>query len=146
MLVIFDLDGTLSDATHRTHFLYCRPKKWREFYLACGGDAPIRHTIHLLHLLYNEGHNIEIWSGRSDLVFEQTVDWLASYGILSWYTRDMKLRREGDHRSDVELKKIWLDECSPHDRPDLVFEDRSRVVKMWRENDIPCFQVADGNF
>ena len=146
MFIVFDLDGTLSDPAHRIQFLDHKPKNWREFYLACGEDAPIKHTIYLLRLLYDEGHNIEIWSGRSDLVFEQTVDWLSKHGILSWHIRHMKLRQEGDHRSDVELKEMWLNECTPDNRPDLVFEDRSRVVEMWRENGIPCYQVAEGNF
>jgi len=30
--------------------------------------------------------------------------------------------------------------------PSVVFDDRDRVVKMWRENGIRCFQVAEGNF
>jgi hypothetical protein len=27
-----------------------------------------------------------------------------------------------------------------------VFDDRDKVVKMWRENGINCFQVAPGDF
>jgi len=27
-----------------------------------------------------------------------------------------------------------------------VFDDRDKVVKMWRENNIACFQVEYGNF
>ena len=27
-----------------------------------------------------------------------------------------------------------------------VFEDRDRMVKMWRAAGVPCFQVADGEF
>jgi len=30
--------------------------------------------------------------------------------------------------------------------PIMAFEDRSRVVKMWREAGIPCAQVAEGDF
>jgi len=28
----------------------------------------------------------------------------------------------------------------------MVFDDRDKVVNMWRENGIPCLQVAPGNF
>jgi len=28
----------------------------------------------------------------------------------------------------------------------MVFDDRQQVVDMWRQNDLTCFQVADGNF
>ena len=147
MFVVFDLDGTLSDTTHRSHFiLEHTPKKWREFYLACAEDAPIWYTIRLLKLLHSNGDRIEIWTGRSDIVFEQTIDWLAQHGILSYHAREMKMRQDGDYREDIELKKMWLDECSPQNRPDLAFDDRSRVVEMYRENGIPCYQVAEGNF
>ena len=147
MFVVFDLDGTLCDTTHRNHFIMDhKPKKWREFYLACGKDAPIHHTIYLLNLLWSEGNKIEIWSGRSDIVREQTMSWLANHGILSNHHYEVKMRREGNHIEDVELKKMWLDECGPDNRPDLVFDDRSRTVDMWRENGIPCFQVAKGDF
>ena len=27
-----------------------------------------------------------------------------------------------------------------------VFDDRQKVVDMWRKNGLTCFQVADGNF
>jgi hypothetical protein len=27
-----------------------------------------------------------------------------------------------------------------------VFEDRDRMVKMWRAAGVPCFQVAEGEF
>jgi hypothetical protein len=27
-----------------------------------------------------------------------------------------------------------------------VFDDRDKVVKMWRDNDISCFQVNYGDF
>ena len=30
--------------------------------------------------------------------------------------------------------------------PGMAFDDRSRVVKAWREAGIPCAQVAEGDF
>lgn len=53
-----------------------------------------------------------------------------------------------DHTPDDKLKKRWLDEMHWDDRSRIVavFEDRARVVAMWRAAGIPCFQVADGDF
>jgi hypothetical protein len=42
-----------------------------------------------------------------------------------------------------------VDELSPtHDRMRLmcVFDDRDKVVKMWRDEGVACFQVAPGEF
>ena len=149
MFVVFDLDGTLSDAAHRVHFLNHKPKKWREFYLACDGDKPIEHTIQLLQMYHKDGHHVEIWSGRSDIVRDQTMKWLSNHGILSYTVRRVRMRKEGDHRSDVYLKQGWLlDHVHNYglSSPDLVFDDRTRIVEMWRRNNIPCFQVSKGDF
>ena len=47
---------------------------------------------------------------------------------------------------DDLLKKHWLDTLLNKDDILCVFDDRDKVVQMWRDNDIDCFQVADGNF
>ena len=149
MFVVFDLDGTLSNTSHRSHFLTeHKPKKWREFYLACSDDTLQRHTRSVLIALHRSGHHIEIWSGRSDLVRQMTEEWLRFYDI--WYAIGvLRMRREGDYRSDVTLKREWLKLCTTEGAiksPDLVFEDRDRVVEMWRQHGIPCFQVQSGDF
>ena len=50
---------------------------------------------------------------------------------------------------DDKLKKEWLDELFPFPNAlDIVcvFDDRDKVVKMWRDNGLTCMQVAPGNF
>ncbi len=47
-IVIFDLDGTLADGTHRLHFCrkdnYNETWAWKPFNMACKDDAPIKIT------------------------------------------------------------------------------------------------------
>jgi hypothetical protein len=49
---------------------------------------------------------------------------------------------------DDKLKKEWLDKLFPYPHNDIVcvFDDRDKVVDMWRENGLTCMQVAPGNF
>jgi hypothetical protein len=141
MFIVFDLDGTLSDPSHRIHFLEREKKDWRAFYAACGEDRPHYPIIRVLQALYLTGSDIEIWTGRSEEVREQTMTWLALEGIPHV---NVKMREEGDHRPDTVLKLEWLESCSS--KPRLVFEDRASVVEMWRANGIPCCQVAEGKF
>ena len=50
---------------------------------------------------------------------------------------------------DDKLKKGWLDDIFPgkdKDRILCVFDDRDKVVKMWRDSGLTCMQVAPGNF
>lgn len=145
MFVVFDLDGTLSCCKHRAHLLEVDPRPWDEFYRACVLDPPIKPIINTMRAFREAGAHIEIWTGRSDLVEKETREWLDVHGAP--YT-PLRMRPHGDHSSDVEMKRFWL-----HDhferfgkKPDLVFEDRARVVAMWREEGIYCAQVDVGDF
>lgn len=143
MFVVFDLDGTIADTEHRAHFLRTpgKARDWRGFYAACDQDTPHIHIIQVLEALIFAGHDVEIWSGRSDEVRYKTDTWLRENGLDHV---PIKMRAEGDFTDDTVLKKSWL-ESSPK-RPDLIFDDRAKVVNMWREEGIPCCQVAPGDF
>jgi phosphoglycolate phosphatase-like HAD superfamily hydrolase len=146
MFVVFDLDGTLANTDHRSHLVDRANGKpdWRAFYAACDMDEPHEHVMDVLGALVGAGHDVEIWSGRSDEVRDKTEAWLLSHGLDSY---QLRMRKEGDYTPDDILKRAWLDECIAADRkPDLFFDDRSKVVAMWRGAGIPCFQVAPGDF
>jgi hypothetical protein len=73
----------------------------------------------------------------------------------AWFARHrihqpdlMKMRPDGDHTEDTALKSDWYDAMLEEDKDRLmfVFEDRTRVVNMWRSKGVPCFQVAPGDF
>jgi len=46
------------------------------------------------------------------------------------------------------LQAEWLSRAEPYERARIagVFEDRDRVVAMWRANGLTCYQVAAGDF
>lgn len=159
MRVVFDLDGTLADCSHRLHLISGETKDWDAFFDACDGDLPMRPAGETLIALIHAGHRAEIWSGRGEgpesSVRKKTVDWLHRHfdivspdfgeGFKPAHHRidSLKMRPFGCHTRDVDLKREWLDDARNAGRaPDLVFDDRDRVVAMWREEGIPCFQVA----
>jgi len=141
LFVVFDLDGTLADTTHRTHFITGEKKDWGAFFDACVDDKPIWPAIETYNALSRAGHMVSIWTGRSDQVRTETLAWLYELGLASPYV--FLMRGATDRTDDHILKKQWMQQYC---RPDLVFEDRQRVVDMWRENGVPCFQVAPGDF
>ena len=143
MFAIFDLDGTLALNEHRQHFVD-RPvgeKDWRGFFAACDKDIPNQPIIRVLLALDAIGERVEIWSGRSAEVNDKTERWLAEQGLAHV---PRKMRAEGDHTPDHELKAQWLAEADQ--KPTIVFDDRASVVQMWREHGIVCAQVAPGDF
>ena len=48
---------------------------------------------------------------------------------------------------DDKLKQMWLDQLFT-DKSDIVcvFDDRQKVVDMWRSHGLTCMQVAPGDF
>lgn len=141
MFIICDLDGTLADIEHRRHYVARQPKNWPAFFKACTDDAPVHPVAETVRTLADAGHRVEIWSGRSDEVRAQTEAWLKKIGLGGL---PLKMRAEGDYTPDDQLKEEWLlAEASP---PDLVFDDRNKVVAMWRRHGLVCAQVAPGDF
>ena len=146
MNIIFDLDGTLADISHRLHHIQESPRDFDAFHADAWADTPIYTTIDLLNRLLASGANVQIWSGRSASVRDETLGWLHDYGVSDAITR-LRLRPDRNYTADHLLKKQWLEEARAGGfEPDLVFEDRTRVVEMWRAEGIPCFQVAPGDF
>lgn len=150
-LYIFDLDGTLALTEHRQHILDNRddPHRWQKFFAACVDDKPnwpVINTMHKLHITAQ----ILIWSGRSDEVRPQTVRWLTDNTMLMTHQVEnmLRMRAAGDYTPDDELKAQWLRDMPPQDRERLVavFDDRDKVVAMWRAAGVACFQVAPGGF
>ena len=146
MFVIFDLDGTLSLAEHRRHYLEKKPKDWDAFYAACDMDAPNVPIIRMLNS-FVEQHHVEIWSGRREAERDKTIAWFAAHDCMFEGVMRLRMRPDKDHRPDDILKAEWLDTVLADDfPPDLVFDDRDRMVAMWRARGIVCCQVAPGNF
>jgi FMN phosphatase YigB (HAD superfamily) len=161
---IFDLDGTLADIEHRRPLVdnslrdpRFRPQ-WRAFFEACDRDKPVYPVIEVFRALWHEGKILEIWSGRSAEVRAKTLHWLSEHvfrGVPAdlWSDADhpqyvrLRMRPEGDYQSDVTLKESWLDSLvSEGLEPVAVFDDRKRLVEMWRRRGVLCFQCAEGNY
>lgn len=150
-LYIFDLDGTLALTEHRQHILgdLRDPNRWKRYFEACVDDRPNQPVIDTMHRLMCFVE-MWIWSGRSEEVRPETIRWLTAHTNLT--TREaeaiLRMRQVGDFTPDEELKARWFDDLPPGDRQRLVavFDDRDKVVDMWRAKGVACFQVAPGDF
>ena len=149
--VIFDLDGTLALIDDRRAISTKDNGKmdWDTFFDPDNIklDKPNWPVILMAQTLKTAGHRIVIFSGRSKATKDATRDWLKSFDI----PFDVLKMRPTDGglkwMKDDLLKKKWLDDLFPNtDDIICVFDDRDKVVQMWRDNGITCFQVADGNF
>jgi len=157
-IVICDLDGTLALGEHRLHFIDPRTPQglpdttkkqdWDSFYEACDQDDPNWPIIYMVRILEATGHKIIIVTGRSAKVGQKTMDWLKNFKVPY---HGLFMRQEGDFQPDHAMKKKWYEAyCEANAvRPgdvSFVLEDRTQVVKMWRELGLTCLQVANGDF
>lgn len=148
-LYLFDLDGTLANIDHRKHFIEGERKSWSRFYKACVDDTPNTPVIATMELLLNTGAEIQIFSGREDSVRKETKAWLSEHTSLNMKTTTLLMRPTGDSTPDDELKRNWYENvltAGERRRVVAVFDDRDKVVAMWRSMGVPCFQVAPGDF
>lgn len=148
-LYLFDLDGTLAHIEHRKHFIEGERKSWSRFYKACVDDTPNTPVIATMELLLNTGAEVKIFSGREDSVRKETIAWLTANTSLNMQTTTLLMRPTGDSTPDDELKRDWYENAltaGERRRLVAVFDDRDKVVAMWRSMGVPCFQVAPGDF
>ena len=120
---------------------------WQTFYEACNQDTPIEPVIQIFRNQMQWFKNLadeinwEIWSGRCESVREKTEYWINNHVIpIQWNSKRLKMRPIGDSRPDDQLKEKWLDEALADGKTiDMVFDDRSKVVQMWRRRGIFVF-------
>lgn len=146
--VIFDLDGTLALIDDRRKLATKSNGKmnWKVFFSPDNIklDKPNVAVIEMAKMLKAQGHSVVIFSGRDSISRKETIDWLNQFGVPFDV---LKMRPQSSFTPDDKLKQDWLDQLFP-DKSDVlcIFDDRDKVVKMWRDNGISCFQVAPGNF
>ena len=95
--------------------------------------------------MYKNNYRIVILSGRLETTKEATLAWLSCHNV---YFDEIKMRKNtppNKYVSDVELKEKWLDEIGVKNIL-CVYDDRDKLVQMWRNKGLICFQVAEGNF
>ncbi|WP_244851373.1 hypothetical protein [Caballeronia sp. SL2Y3] len=144
-IVLFDLDGTIGLIQHRVHHISGKRRNWPAFFAACGDDLPNVPVIETLHT-HAVRHRIWIASGRSDEVRAETEAWLDLH-VGMQHIDTLLMRRAGDRQADDRLKRGWLHNGSiPRESVLCVYDDRQRVVDMWRSEGLACFQVAPGDF
>lgn len=142
-LIVFDIDGTLADCGHRLHYIQRNPKDWRSFFHSCGLDDPILPTIKIARALHSaQAFDIEFWTGRPEDVRLDTRDWLYDH-LGAWAANSpLRMRKENDRRNDIVTKAEYVGERQPL----VVFEDRERVVKMYRSMGITVYHVGEGAY
>ena len=141
--MVFDIDGVLSDATSRQHFLERGQRDWAAFFEACGDDPLIEEVARLLELL-DPTLAVVLVTGRPLRVQPQTLAWLSRYS-LRW---DLLVMRERTQRAPVTAYKrsVVADLRAYGFDLRLAFEDDPMNRAMFVEEGVPCVYIHSGYY
>ncbi len=159
-VIICDIDGTVAKKGDRDIF------DWSK--VDC--DLPIQPVIDIIKSLseesiyesiklpgcgccyedkYSPVYEIIFLSGREESCKEMTIEWLKKHGIWGlWENNDgyeskLLMRKTGDYRDDTIIKKeIYENEIK--NKYDIIaaFDDKPKVIRMWRELGLFVFNCA----
>ncbi len=141
--IVFDMDGVLSDAAGRQHYLDQPYRDWEGFFEACGEDELIGEVARLLEVI-DHGHRIVLLTARPIRVQAQTLGWLDRYD-LRW---DLLIMRDiGDYQASQSFKRRTVGELrrAGFDLR-LAFEDDRRNVDMFHAEGVPCIYIHSGYY
>jgi hypothetical protein len=137
------MDGVLSDAAGRQHYLDRPRKDWQGFFDACGDDPVIDEVARLLGLLDPE-LAIVLLTARPVRVQPLTVAWLQRY-CLRWDV--LVMRAERDFRSSPDAKRAAVGELRAYGFDlRLAFDDDRRNVTMFHAEGVPCIYLHSGYY
>lgn len=124
-------------------------KDWKSFYLDMQYDtlredvlADVQATLTKAEEEGKKAYLI-LLSARPANYRKQTETWLTRVGVSNYLT--LIMRRAGDYREDSIVKKELLNKYFKNKGQIIkVFDDRPRVIRMWREEGLDVVDVGDG--
>ena len=140
-VMIVDLDWTLFDSDERHKV--CRKEDGQLDYTEYFSDKmlnldkPVKQLADLINSLQHI-YKVVIVSGRSNICEDKTL------GMLPVDYDAVFMRNHFDHRDDSVVKKEILDLIEPFISTEntIVFDDRKRVIDMWRKNWLYVFNCS----
>ncbi len=152
--IIFDIDGTLADVSHRRHHISGGKKDWGKFFDEMVNDPPLRDVCLLAellgdHPLVNQGAiKLFLFSGRPETHRKETETWLLQHARSYFQKAEALLMRgEGDYRADTIVKKEMLDGIRGQGYDvRFVVDDRPSVVQMWKDEGLTVLAHDSGEW
>ena len=126
-IILCDIDGTIADNSHRQHFLEGK-KDWDGFFSELVNDLPIQIIIDKVIQEQANGKEIVFLTGRPERYRYSTTLWLKEYFNFEF---KLLMRKDGDRRNKLEIKKEIFEKNFKPDDIYCVFENDYDLIKMW---------------
>lgn len=142
--VIFDIDGTIANNDERQKILKDNVHDWQNFFNEMGNDTVNKAISEIYNIIKKtKKYKMLIVTGRPETYRKITEQWLIWNRV---EYDNLYMRSENDCRSDVDVKREILQKIREQYDVSFVFDDRTSVVKMWREEGLVCFQCFDHDY
>ena len=145
--VIFDLDGTIFDPSHRLHHLDGE-KDWKAFHDAMDEDPTIEAVAELARILHRAsvaGCGIDavllVTARHDDPRYRRMTEEALQLHDIPYHRLYMRANDDTrpDHIVKTEILERILDDGY---EPMLAIDDRPSIIAMWREHGITALQCA----
>jgi len=142
--IIFDVDGTIADCDHRRHFVE-NNNDWKSFKEQTVNDTPVQWVCDIAKRFIAQGDDVAFFSARNETEREVTERQISEW--IGDGHKGLFLRPNDSYDPDEVFKSELADKFEEiGGKIDLVFDDRNKVVDMWRARGTTVVQVADGDF
>lgn len=150
-IVVFDLDGTVCDSSHRAKHI--ANKNWDAFYDGIEYDPAHADVVDVLRCMRRFNKTLVCCTARDERYAMQTQTWLRENYLDG---AALLMRPAGDNTPSFRLKPQllikWLrekfghSEVRPQEMVQFILEDRDAVVQAWRDLGFSCWQVREGQY
>ncbi len=152
--IIFDIDGTLADVSHRRHHVAGGKREWDQFFDKMVDDPPLADVCFLAEALADwafydpDQLKLFVFSGRPETHRAQTMQWLYdNVPALMGNTEAVLMRAAGDYRPDTEVKREMLHGIQGQGyNVRLVIDDRPSVIEMWKSEGLTVLAHDSGEW
>ncbi len=135
-VVVFDLDGTLFDETHRAHLRI--DKKWDEYFSMVDLDPLIPITAEIIKEKKEQGFEIWMMSGRHISCSDKTKEALRINEIPY---DNLKLRGQNNFVPDYVIKPSWCEKLIGLKRIHSVYDDQDRVLDGFKNKGLNAIDI-----
>lgn len=165
-IVIFDIDDTLRDASHRMDIRHkiedlknekskaqdatekeylsrMIDEMWQEFFIAGFDDTPKQDVIDICNMYYELGFEVRIRTGASAVYYDRTVKYLEDIGVNYHHLR---MRKEGVRIPDFRLKPAWISKYDIGGSVLVSYDDRIPLNEGYQKKGVKTTILVDKEF
>jgi len=139
--IIIDLEGTLSNCSHRIHHL--KNKNYDEWNKLFKYDTVHESVVEIINRYKVNGVQIILCTAKSVKYISAVLSWLQKYELLS-FIDGFYFRVLGDKRPSVEVKKGMLESIREKYDVLVAYDDRKDICQMYlKQAVVPYLFIPD---